>query len=309
MALIRGESSKPNEPAVHGKSTATDQGMGIMGEAARGSGVIGVSTDWIGVYGESTNFEGVRGTSKNKDHAGVVGTNEAEGVALFGEGSAGLQAIGKKWIGVYGETQAPANAGAAGVLGEGKNGGDGVKGHASGPGKAAVCGFHLTNQGPGIFGKGVPAGRFEGDVEVTGDIRLTNADCAEDFDIDVTDNAEPGTVMVLNGDGSLKPSYQAYDKRVAGVISGAGNYKPGIILDKQTNSNYRKPIAMVGKVFCKADANVMPIEVGDLLTTSGTPGHAMKVSDSSKALGTIIGKALRPLAEGRALIPILVALQ
>lgn len=150
---------------------------------------------------------------------------------------------------------------------------------------------------------------FEGNVHVSGDILLTNADCAEDFDIDTTSDAEPGTVMVLSEDGALKPSYQAYDKRVAGVISGAGNYKPGIIMDKQESNDGRMPIAMMGKVFCKVDANLMPIEVGDLLTTSTTPGYAMKVTDSSMALGTIIGKALRPLPAGQALIPILVALQ
>lgn len=172
MALIRGESSNPNEPAVLGTSNAPDQGMGVMGTATRGSGVIGTSVDWIGVYGESNKFEGVRGTSRNKDHAGVVGTNEAGGSAFYGEGSAGLIAVGKQWVGVYGETQAQAGVGSAGVWGDGKNGGDGVKGHASAPGKSAVAGFHLTNQGPGIFGKGSPAGFFEGNVEVTGNLTV-----------------------------------------------------------------------------------------------------------------------------------------
>jgi hypothetical protein len=49
--------------------------------------------------------------------------------------------------------------------------------------------------------------------------------------------------------------------------------------------------------------------VGDLLTTSSTPGHAMKASESQKAFGSIIGKALRGLREGQGLIPILIALQ
>ncbi|MEZ4733915.1 MAG: hypothetical protein R3E79_43035 [Caldilineaceae bacterium] len=176
MALIRGESSNPNEPAVHGKSTANDQGMGVMGEATRGSGVIGVSVDWIGVYGESARFEGVRGTSKNKEHAGVVGTNEAGGTAIYGEGATGIQAIGKQWVGVYGETQANSDIGSAGVWGDGKNGGDGVKGHANAQGKAGVAGFHLTNKGPGVFGKGSPAGLFEGNVVVTGSLTVRGVD-------------------------------------------------------------------------------------------------------------------------------------
>jgi hypothetical protein len=130
--------------------------------------VIGLSTSWIGVYGESDEFEGVRGKSNHKDHAGVVGTNDAGGAAMFADGAVGLQGIGKTWVGVYGETQAGPDAGSCGVLGEGKNGGDGVKGHASGQGKAAVAGFHLTNRGPGVYGEGSPAGRFKGNVEVTG---------------------------------------------------------------------------------------------------------------------------------------------
>jgi hypothetical protein len=57
------------------------------------------------------------------------------------------------------------------------------------------------------------------------------------------------------------------------------------------------------------DAGYVPIEVGDLLTTSDTPGCAMKVTDSGKAHGYVIGKVLRPLPEGHGLVPILIALQ
>jgi hypothetical protein len=150
---------------------------------------------------------------------------------------------------------------------------------------------------------------FQGDVEVTGDIRLTNADCAEDFNIGTDISVEPGTVMVLGEEGALFPSQQAYDKRVVGVVSGAGDYEPGIVLDKKQSESKRQPIALLGKVYCKVDAQYGAIEVGDLLTTSSTPGHAMKADDPLKAFGTVIGKALRPLAEGQGLVLILIALQ
>ena len=71
----------------------------------------------------------------------------------------------------------------------------------------------------------------------------------------------------------------------------------------------RAPVALLGKVFCKVDASLAPIAVGDLLTTSPTPGHGMKATDSAKAFGAVIGKALRPFKDGLGLIPILVALQ
>jgi hypothetical protein len=148
-----------------------------------------------------------------------------------------------------------------------------------------------------------------GNILATGDIRLTNADCAEEFDICDTEPIEPGTVMVVGEEGKLEQSQKAYDKRVAGVVSGAGDYKPGIVLDKQECDNIRQPIALLGKVYCKVDAQYDAIEVGDLLTTSPTPGHAMKATDPLKAFGAMIGKALRPCTQGQGLIPILVALQ
>jgi hypothetical protein len=60
---------------------------------------------------------------------------------------------------------------------------------------------------------------------------------------------------------------------------------------------------------CKVDADIAPIEVGDLLTTSPTRGHAQKVSDPSQAIGAILGKALGSLPSGKGKIPVLVMLQ
>ena len=115
--------------------------------------------------------------------------------------------------------------------------------------------------------------------------------------------------MVLDQHGALEPSQQAYDKKVAGVISGAGDYRPGLILGKRESSEARTLVALVGKVYCKVDAQFAPIEVGDLLTTSPTLGYAMKATDPLKAFGSVIGKALRSLEVGQGLIPVLVALQ
>lgn len=168
--------------------------------------------------------------------------------------------------------------------------------------------------GNGNFGIGtpIPSAKLEvnGDIKVTGDIFLTDgADCAEDFDIISAESVEPGMVMVIDDSGALKPSQQAYDRRVAGVISGAGDLRPGITLDRQKERGNRLPIALTGKVYCKVDAEHSPIEVGDLLTSSSTFGHAMKVIDHTRSIGAIIGKALRPLKNGKGIIPILVALQ
>jgi hypothetical protein len=66
---------------------------------------------------------------------------------------------------------------------------------------------------------------------------------------------------------------------------------------------------LAGTAYCKVDATYGGIQVGDLLTTSPTPGYAMKVTDASRAFGAVLGKALRPLASGTGLVPVLVALQ
>jgi len=146
-------------------------------------------------------------------------------------------------------------------------------------------------------------------MTVDKDIILSAADCAEEFDLQAAGEVEPGTVMVLDEVGTLEPSRQIHDKKGAGVVSGAGNYRPGMILDRRDTAHKRAPVALVGKVFCKVDAQYAPVEVGDLLTTSPTPGHAMKATDPMRAFGAVIGKALQRLPEGCGLVPILVALQ
>jgi hypothetical protein len=62
-------------------------------------------------------------------------------------------------------------------------------------------------------------------------------------------------------------------------------------------------------VYVNADAGFGPITPGDLLTTSDTPGHAMKVADPGRAQGAILGKAMTALTEGRGMVLVLVSLQ
>jgi hypothetical protein len=114
--------------------------------------------------------------------------------------------------------------------------------------------------------------------------------------------------MVVGESEKLAPCDRSYDTRVAGVVSGAVEYRPGLILDRRETGLPRRPIALIGKVYCKVDAAYGSIAVGDLLTTSPTPGHAMKATDATKSFGTTLGKALRSWTDGQGLIPVLVAL-
>jgi hypothetical protein len=166
--------------------------------------------------------------------------------------------------------------------------------------------------GPGVWGKSVsgPAAFFDGDVRVTGDIQLVDAhDLAEEFDVNFADVAGPGTVVAIGDDGLLASSRTPYDKRVVGVVSGAGAYKPGVILGSSGTDNPRVQLALIGKVLCKVDARAGAIAAGDLLATSSVLGHAMKACEPQRSVGAVIGKALEPLQTGRGFISVLVTLQ
>lgn len=140
-----------------------------------------------------------------------------------------------------------------------------------------------------------------------GDITFAGADCAEDFD--VADDPLPGSVMCLDDDGAIRCCSDPYDSRVAGVVSGAGGLPAAVHLGRQPGAVSRVPVALVGKVFCLVEAEQAPIEVGHLLTTSAVLGHAMRAADPARSFGSVLGKSLGSLREGRGLVPILVALQ
>jgi hypothetical protein len=141
------------------------------------------------------------------------------------------------------------------------------------------------------------------------DFVVPNSDCAEEFDVDASGEVDPGDVVVIGEREQMRLCRDAYDRRVAGVISGAGDCRPGVVLGRRTSTHPRMAVALSGMVWCKVDAEEEPVDVGDLLTTSATPGHAMKAIDPLKAFGAVIGKALHPLAGIQGLIPVLIALQ
>ncbi|MFJ5307970.1 hypothetical protein [Streptomyces sp. NPDC088350] len=273
---------------VAGISSSTTGGAGVHGSSTSGGpGVIGESTGGMGIYGRTDSTTG---------GAGVMGEGVAGGPGVIGKS--------RHWHGVYGETSSPAATGAAAVWGENKADGSGVVGQSV--------------NGAGVFGTSTngPAGVFQGklvvhgDIEVTGDIRLTGGDLAELFETRAeAGTCAPGTLMSLDEDGRIAPSDRAYDKRVVGVVAGAGSYRPGLILDSGRPADEARPIAMVGKAYCRVDASFGAIEVGDLLTSSPTPGHAMKAADANRTPGSVVGKALASMTDGAGLLPVVVTLQ
>jgi len=144
-------------------------------------------------------------------------------------------------------------------------------------------------------------------------LKLTGgSDIAEPFDVSGEQRVKPGMVLVIDAEnpGKLKISKKAYDRCAAGIISGAGSIEPGMLMSQAGSvADGEYPVALTGRVYCRADAANGAIRPGDLLTTSDTFGHAMKVTDYDKAQGAVIGKALTSLQQGRGLVLVLVALQ
>jgi hypothetical protein len=122
---------------------------------------------------------------------------------------------------------------------------------------------------------------------------------------------EPGSVVAIDPSaaGMVTAARRPYDRRVAGVVSGANEYHPGITLRVDDGMKKAVPVTLTGTVYCLASNVNGPIRAGDLLTTSSVPGHAMRVTDVSAAHGAIIGKALDDLRGDRGLVMILASLQ
>jgi hypothetical protein len=267
----------PGAAGAFGANNNATQGVGVQGNGPE-AGVSGFSENGVGLRAHSNHGDGTQSFAHSNDHNGLLGLNDA---------TTPNQSTG-----------APA--------------GNGVYGYTDVPNASGVCGAVAAsnNAGAGVTGIGPTAGKFFGNVVVTGDIQLTGADYAEDFDVVDSEHAAPGCVMVLDDAGALRESRDAYDSRVAGVVCGAGDFRPAVILDRRNDAAGRRmPVALVGKVFCKIDASYEPVRVGDLLTTSPTPGHAMRASDRGRAFGSVLGKALRGLDSGCGLVPVLVTLQ
>lgn len=137
------------------------------------------------------------------------------------------------------------------------------------------------------------------------------ADIVEGFDTSNSEVLEPGTVVVIDPSnaGSLMRSTEAYDGKVAGVVSGANGVQPGIHLGQESVMDGDTKVAMTGRVYVKCSTENGAIRPGDLLTTASLAGHAMKATDRSRSHGTVIGKAMSALEDETGLVLVLVNLQ
>ncbi len=257
-----------------------------------------------GVKGEATSS----GSSSENRGGWFTATNSSGGIGVEAEGDA---------VGIKGKST---NSGGVGVRGE-ATGAESVGVYATSP--------YIAVQGSSSY----EAGRFTGKLRVrragsTDTVFLVDsdgitkvdvlqimggADLSEQFDVQSDQRrAEPGMVVCIDPDnaGKLVVSGKSYDRTVAGIISGAGGIKTGMLMGQhETVADGAYPVALTGRVYVWADASNGAIVPGDLLTTSEVPGHAMKVTDHLKSHGATLGKAMTSLESGRGLVLVLVSLQ
>ncbi|MDI1290677.1 MAG: hypothetical protein PSX37_12100, partial [bacterium] len=340
---VRGEARGNSGSGVYGQATATTgQAYGVIGVGDStntfSAGVYGESSDANGVYGYSSIYRAIFGRSDIG--TGVYAQTSTGGVALFGirtsnnnrgwfggaaeggwaESPTGTGFVARTTSGNYalyaernpGGTPANVNRGWFGGTGEGgwaeSDQGNGLVALSRGLNAAGV---YCRNDAGGraLFADGVAAVRA---LDILG-----GADLSEPFDIKTDAGGEsprPGMVVVIDPEhpGDLRIAREEYDTKVAGIISGANGLSPGMVMRDENGLHVdgEHPVAMTGRVWCFVDASASEVRPGDRLTTSTTPGYAMRVNDSSLAPGAVIGKAMTPLAKGeKGLVLVLVNLQ
>jgi hypothetical protein len=323
---VLGQSFGSTGAGVEGvNQSATGTNFGVKGETqssgVNSAGVLGQETSATG-----TTF-GVYGMSASNSGVGVYGTEPVTSGTVFGVYGTTASTGG---TGVFGQATAATGGATGGHCSSFSNGGIGVWGSSdnSAGGFAGVYGLASSASAVGgVFENGAggdlilartgyatPMFRVasSGNVTAAGTFTGGGADFAESVDVaEAVDAYEPGDVMVVDPTSNRRfaISREPYSSLVAGIYS----TKPGMLGSRASMDGKQIaqeiPMAVVGIVPTKVSAENGPIQRGDLLVTSSTPGYAMKGTDRGRMLGAVVGKALEPLAEGTGTIEVLVTVR
>ncbi len=312
---------------AYGYANGTN-GIGIYGNGSgsSGRGVYGYASGSAGrgIYGK------VDSTASGLKYAGYFECNNSGGYGVYasvnGTSSTNWAVRGEAtgtnssgaWFSTTAEDRTAILARALGTSGSWNSN---VGGHftAAGNHGTGVKAIADGQYGLGLFASGGTDGyaaQFHGNVKITSQSSgLTvmelgdGLDYAEGFDVKRPELIEPGTVLIIDPDssGRLCMSKKAYDTRVAGIVAGAEGLGSGVRLG---GDRFDHDVALAGRVYCNVDATETKVRLGDLLTTAGLPGYAMRASDRDRSHGAILGKAMQSLEKGsKGKILVLVTLQ
>ncbi len=300
-----------NGLGVTGRSDNNDGTVGWTGASDK-SGVFGHSTNGAGVTGSSVNSSGVVARSDNS-HGLSIPYAKVNGIDIVKADKNGVKVYESNESAIYVQTAGHdgvrvTNANWSGVYVQ-NAGYDAIRVQEAGQDGLRI----FKNVGRDYIRLGNDANP-EFIFNTGGDAYADSgwfswADFSEMIEVEgPLTSYEPGDVLVISNDKdrAVELSSQAYSTSVLGVYS----TKPGFIgsshpmMEKFDNEI---PVAITGIVPCKVSTENGAITRGDLLTTSSTPGYAMKATDPK--IGTILGKALESLETGRSKIEALIILQ
>ncbi len=290
-----------------------ETGMSIQGASGRadlrfdgtlklvaGAGGVGPPPATNGIAISTSGRVGIGSTNFNLDAKLQVITSGLTGIYSSSQGGFGVSAVSDSSIGVYGTSTSDngvrgASSSGDGVLGSSETG-SGVRGES-------FNGNFFSGSTP----TGLISFRVRNDGQVRSNVGFTTpaADFAEMLPAEA--NLAAGDVLVIGRGGKLARSTRPRQTSVAGVFS----TKPGFVGGQGINSEQLNniPLAVVGIVPVKVTAENGRVRVGDLLTTSGTPGYAMRCANRLQCVGATIGKAMEPLQGSKGVIKMLVTLR
>ena len=133
-------------------------------------------------------------------------------------------------------------------------------------------------------------------------------DYAEIFDISSRQGLKPGSVVAYDpGTDGIVAASAGNARQVIGVISGAGGFRPGMVIGSRADGSTDLPVAMSGVIYVRVSGEAGAVQAGDLLVPSSAAGVGMRAADPVAAAGKVFGKALQPWSgAGEGLVRMLV---
>jgi hypothetical protein len=134
-----------------------------------------------------------------------------------------------------------------------------------------------------------------------GSFKTGAADIAEW--VSVTCSVSPGDVLEFDAEtpGAYRVAESYCSSLVAGVVSSA----PGVALGHAQVFEQEALLALAGIVPVKVTNEGGPIQPGDLLVSSSTPGYAMRWAGPDPCPCALVGKALESMTDVRGVISVL----
>ena len=297
-------------------ATGGNPGGGAVGASAAGWGGAGGATAATTAANGGVGYWGGGGGGASTTagaNTGGAGGGSTRGGAGGGAGGGLVVTTPVATNGGAGGATSSTTTGSGGTAGSGSggNGGNGTAGtgfggygggggasHASGTGGTGGTGG-AEGGGGGGGGAGSTTTGGAGGAGGSGEVRIwtlrgAGADLAEIYGTN-DQTLEAGDVVTLDPEmiAGVKKTTTTYDGQVMGIVS----TNPGVVIGDIEDAGV-KPVllALSGRVPVKVSLENGPIKKGDYLTTSTTPGVAMKATKA----GQIIGQAMTEYADATA---------